>query len=110
MILTTVAETRSGAITVYRTEGQPGVRFAVIRHHQCIEVSRNLHPVVMLDRQALLFLLEQLDATLPPDGLCGQRGDHAAHDVTSGSLAPYHCTGNEAARLPARAERERRPR
>jgi len=40
-------------------------------------------------------------------GLCARRGDHPAHDVLVGSLAPFHCTGQESDRLPGRAERER---
>lgn len=42
-----------------------------------------------------------------PNGLCARRGDHRPHDVLTGSLAPFRCTGQESDRLPGRAERER---
>lgn len=48
----------------------------------------------------------EVPAEFPP-GLCGQRGDHPAHVQSTGSLAPFRCSGREADRLPGRAERER---
>lgn len=42
-----------------------------------------------------------------PVGLCGNKADHEPHDVTAGSLAPFHCSADQSARLPYAAERRR---
>jgi len=40
-------------------------------------------------------------------GLCGVRAEHFPHKVTTGSLAPFFCTANQADREPGRSERRR---
>ena len=54
-------------------------------------------------------LLAALDGAVgtgqEPDGLCGDRGEHRAHLVTEGSLAPFWCTADQTAREPGRSQR-----
>lgn len=54
-------------------------------------------------------LLTALDGAVgtgeEPDGLCGDRGEHRAHLVTEGSLAPFWCTADQDQREPGRSQR-----
>lgn len=42
-----------------------------------------------------------------PTGLCGNREDHAPHDVRAGGLAPFWCTADQSKREPYASEKAR---